>query len=196
MAARVATSADAAAVTDLFALAFYEDPVWSWGFPDRERRLEQQRTWWGMFVNSAIPYESVWITDGRGAAALWIPPDKPDLNEADEARYEPLLRELLGAWADEVLVLCRRFDEHRPSEPHHYLALLATHPDHRGRGEGMGLLADNLARIDAEGAAAYLESTDPANNHRFERHGFRQVGEFTPPGGGPVAACMWREAVA
>jgi GNAT superfamily N-acetyltransferase len=191
--ARVATSADAEAVSDLFALGFYDDPVWSWAFPDSERRLEQQRSLWAIYVNSAIPYGSVWVTAGYGAAALWIPPGVPDLNAEDEQRYEPLLRELIGAWADEVLGLTALFESNRPNEPHHYLGLLATHPEHRGRGEGMGLLAENLARIDAEGAAAYLESSNPDNDHRYARHGFARVGEFSGPGGEPVVARMWRE---
>jgi hypothetical protein len=59
----------------------------------------------------------------------------------------------------------------------------------------MGLLADNLKLIDAKGMPAYLESTNPANNPRYERLGFVQVGEFLLPGkDGPPVATMWREA--
>jgi GNAT superfamily N-acetyltransferase len=35
-------------------------------------------------------------------------------------------------------------------EPHYYLSLLGTRDEHRGRGLGMALLKENLARIDAE----------------------------------------------
>jgi GNAT superfamily N-acetyltransferase len=145
-----------------------------------------------MFVDSAIPYGWVWMTEGCGAASLWIPPGKPDLSAEDEVRFEPLMRSLIGDWADTVLRLTAEFEANRPSEPHYYLSLLGTHPDHRGRGEGLALLAENLARIDAEGAAAYLESSNPGNDHRYERHGFSRVGEFSAPGGDPVVACMWR----
>ena len=71
--------------------------------------------------------------------------------------------------------------------------LLGTHPDRRGRGKGMGLLAANLAQIDEQGSAAYLESSNRANDHRYERLGFVQVGEFAAPSGGPTVACMWRD---
>ena len=37
----------------------------------------------------------------------------------------------------------------------------------------MALLADNLALIDAERMPAYLESTNPANNARYERQRVR-----------------------
>lgn len=197
MSPRVATAADAEALSDLFALAFYDDPAWSWGFPDERSRLRLQRTWWGMFVNSALPHGWVWLADGAdgaAAASLWIPPGVPELNEADQARFEPLMRELIGDWADPVLRFSALFEQHRPSEPHYYLSLLAAHPDRRGRGEGTGLLDHNLARIDAEGGAAYLESTNPDNDRLYEIRGFERVGGFSAPDGGPAVACMWRSA--
>lgn len=190
---RPATPEDAEAVTETFALAFNDDPTWSWAFPDDRRRLDQHRSWWRLFVDSAIPDGWVWMTEDCGAAALWIPPGRPELSEEAEACYEPLMRELVGDWADQVLQLTAAFDANHPSEPHYYLSLLGTHPDRRGRGEGMALLADNLARIDAEGAAAYLESSNPANDHRYARHGFVRTGEFSAPGGQPIVGCMWRD---
>ncbi len=61
-------------------------------------------------------------------------------------------------------------------------------------GEGTGLLDHNLARIDAEDGAAYLESTNPANDGLYEIRGFERVGGFSAPDGGPAVACMWRAA--
>ncbi|MSO40880.1 MAG: GNAT family N-acetyltransferase [Solirubrobacterales bacterium] len=193
--ARVATEADLDAVVDLLALAFHEDPTWSWAFHDPATRFDAQRAWWRMHVRSAIPHEWVWLTEDGGAASLWIPPGKPELSDEDEARSEPLMRELAGSHADEVLVLLDRFGSNHPvGEPHYYLSLLGTHPDHRGKGIGMSLLTDNLARIDREGSAAYLESSNPDNDERYERLGFTTVGEFSAPGGEPTVACMWRSA--
>jgi GNAT superfamily N-acetyltransferase len=181
-------------VTELFTLAFYDDPTWSWAFPDPERRIEQQRTWWSLYVHSALPHGWVWVTEDGGAASLWIPPGKPELSPEDEARVRPLLRELLGAHAENVLTLRDRFDSNHPTgEPHYYLSLLGTHPDHRGQGKGMGLLAANLSRIDELGFPAYLESSNRANDYRYERLGFVQVGEFALPGGESTVACMWRD---
>jgi GNAT superfamily N-acetyltransferase len=181
-------------VTELFALAFYDDPVWSWAFPDPEKRLDHHRALWGLYVDSAIGYGSAWMTEDGGAAALWTPPGEPELTEEDEARVEPLLRQSLGLHADEVLELIDRFEANHPREkPHHYLGLLGTHPDHRGKGKGMGLVAANLAEFDQEGVPAYLESTNRGNDHRYERLGFVQVGEFAAPGGEPTVACMWRD---
>jgi GNAT superfamily N-acetyltransferase len=187
------TEAEADRAIELFTLAFYDDPTWSWAFPAPDRRMEHHRTLWGLFMHSAVPYGSVWMTDDGGAAALWIPPGEPELTPEDETRVEPLLRELIGGHADDVLELLDRFDAHHPRhEPHYYLSLLGTHPDHRGQGKGMGLLAANLAAIDELSLPAYLESSNRGNDHRYERLGFVQVDEFAAPAGGPTVACMWR----
>jgi ketosteroid isomerase-like protein len=58
----------------------------------------------------------------------------------------------------------------------------------------MGLVAENLASVDAEGMPSYLESTNPENTPRYVRLGFRQVGEFTTPDGKRTVATMWRDA--
>ena len=87
------------------------------------------------------------------------------------------------------------FEEAHPREtPHMYLSLLATHPGHRGRGIGQQLLARNLAQFDAAGLPAYLESTNPANDHRYLRAGFRPVGGFRAVLDGAPVTTMWREA--
>jgi len=43
---------------------------------------------------------------------------------------------------------------------------------------------------------AYLESSNPANNPRYERIGFRWTGEFNTPDGKRTVAAMWREPTA
>ena len=190
---RVATRADLDTLAETMALAFYADPVWSWAFPDPERRLEQHRAVWGFALESALDYGWVRIADA-GAAALWIPPGKPELRPEDEPRFESMVADLLGDEAPRVLDAFARFDRAHPADrPHYYLSLLATHPDQRGRGLGMGLLAENLARIDAEGAAAYLESTNPANHRRYEAVGFTKCGEFELSEDGPPVTQMWRD---
>ena len=83
---------------------------------------------------------------------------------------------------------------HPREEPHYYLSLLGTDPAQRGRGLGLALLADNLARVDAEGAPAYLEASNPANVPLYERHRFEVIGHFDLPDGGPRVHTMWRAA--
>lgn len=77
---RQVTSADIDCVTELFTLGFFDDPTWGWVFPDPEQRIGVQRLLWGLFLNSALPYGWVWMTDDGGAASLWIQPGEPELS--------------------------------------------------------------------------------------------------------------------
>jgi GNAT superfamily N-acetyltransferase len=194
--ARSATSeADLAQVTQVISLAFHEDPTWSWAFSDPERRPEQYAVFWRFMIAGAMRYPWVLMTNGGEAASVWIPPGGTEIAEEDEAQVGPMLETLVGARAGEVIELLDRFDAAHPrDEPHYYLSLLGTHPSHAGRGLGMVLLAENLRRIDLERRPAYLESSNPANNHRYERHGFVKVGEFFPPGSDIPVTGMWRDA--
>jgi hypothetical protein len=47
-------------------------------------------------------------------------------------------------------------------------------------------------RIDAEHMPAYLESSSPNNNHRYESVGFVAAASFQVPGDGPIVTGMWR----
>jgi len=47
---------------------------------------------------------------------------------------------------------------------------------------------------DALGVPAYLESTNPANDHRYERAGFRSVGGFTAVLDDAPVTAFWRPA--
>lgn len=112
-----------------------------------------------------------------------------------EERLEDLALECLGPRANTYFEVLERLElAHPRSEVHYYLSLLGTHPDQRGRGIGMWLLQHDLELIDAEHVPAYLESSNPANNVRYERVGFEPVGEFSAPNNGPVVTTMWRTA--
>jgi GNAT superfamily N-acetyltransferase len=191
---RLANTADAGAIVATLSGAFEADPIWNWAFPDRSRRPTQYETWFGLFVESAIPNGWVWTLD-QGAVSVWTPPGKSELSEEATAKLEPFLTHELGGHAESVLQLLERFESAGPkNRDFYYLSWLGTHPDHRGHGLGMDLLAANLARVDAEGMPAYLESTNPANNARYERLGFKPRAEFSTPDGQHTVTTMWRQA--
>lgn len=195
--ARVASDADLDGVAETLGLAFEDDPVWSWAFAVPERGPEALRAAWRFLISSALEYGWVWQADDCAAAALWIPPGESEIKPEEEERFESLVEELVGAGAARLFETWGCFDRAHEIEllqqPYYYLSLLGTHPGHAGRGLGMGLLADNLERLDAEGAPAYLESSNPANNHRYERLGFAPCGEFELPEDGPDVLQMWRD---
>ena len=185
---------DTSGVTTTLVEAFFSDPVWGWAFSDPTRRKAQHEAWFRLLVERAVDHQWVWMTPAYEAVSVWVPPGFPELTEADEARLWPMLEGELGERADLVMQVFDRFEAARPRDrDHFYLSLLGTHTLHRGSGIGMSLLAGNLARIDELKMPAYLESTNPANLHRYQSVGFEVSGTFDLPADGPTVTTMWRE---
>jgi ribosomal protein S18 acetylase RimI-like enzyme len=180
---RVAERADLERIGETLARAFEHDPLWGWAFEDaeRERKLAALAEVFGFFAGAALELGWVRVTDGVEAVALWIPPGSPEMSPADEERLPGVIAAACGPdSAARVTELVEAFEKNHPHEPpHYYLSLLATHPDHAGHAHGVGLVADCLAEIDAGDppAAAFLESSNPANLSRYERLGFRPTRE-------------------
>jgi GNAT superfamily N-acetyltransferase len=70
--------------------------------------------------------------------------------------------------------------------------VVATDPDHQGRGLGAQILKPVLETCDREGVPAYLESSNPRNLPFYYRQGWIQTGEIVIPEG-PTLFPMWRQ---
>ena len=81
------------------------------------------------------------------------------------------------------------------AQPHWYLAVLGTAPEHQGRGVSAAVMDPILRRCDAAGVPAYLESSNVVNIPLYERRGFRVTGEIVLPGG-PTIWPMLRQPAA
>jgi GNAT superfamily N-acetyltransferase len=192
---RQADEDDLEAVVETISLAFLSDPVWAWAFPDPDARLSQYRRWWRPFVRSAIAHGRVSTTDHVEAVAIWVVPGGTELLAEDAAALPALIDEVAGTDAGRVLATMELIERNHPVDvpEHFYLTLLGTHPDHRGHGIGLQVLAHDLAQIDEQQAAAYLESSNPANDNRYASVGFARYGQFQLPDDGPVVTTMWRD---
>jgi ribosomal protein S18 acetylase RimI-like enzyme len=196
MASRPATLDDVDPVVETLTLAFRRDPVWSVALARPGGSTDHHAAYWRLYVEGALRYSTVFMTQDASAVSVWIPPSGTELSDAGEEAVEQLVKATLEPRAVAAMIkLWERFAANHPrDEPHAYLSLLATHPDHQGRGLGQGLLAEDLGRWDAAGAPAYLESTNPGNDHRYERAGFRRVGGFRAVLDNAAISTMWRSS--
>jgi GNAT superfamily N-acetyltransferase len=194
MITRPAAIDDIGRVTQTLSLAFLHDPVWGVALARPDGSTDHHAAYWQIYVEGALRYSTVFMTEDASAVSVWIPPGGTDLSDAGEKSIEQLVGATLEpAAAQAIFELWERFAANHPDdEPHAYLSLLATHPDHRGHGIGQRLLAENLARWDAERLPAYLESTNPGNDHRYERAGFRRIGGFRAVLDDAPISTMWR----
>jgi GNAT superfamily N-acetyltransferase len=182
------------AAADTIALAFRTDPVWQValaGLGGAEVRL---RRYWRFYVEGARRYDTAFAGVDAGTVSIWIPPGGTELSEEQEAELRLLVEQMLApAQVAALFELWERFDDNHPHhEPHAYLSLLATRPDLAGHGFGQAHLAADLARWDAAGIPTYLESSNPDNNHRYQRQGYLPVGQFETVLDRAIVTTMWR----
>lgn len=166
---------------------FLNDPVWGPAFPEHPARREHALAHWRFMVDQAIrhgePLVAVLPDGSIGAVSTWFPPGADEVHEDDAPAYESLLRSTIGgAAADALLSEGELFAEARPTAPHAYLSMLAVAPEARGLGIGMGLVAAALERYDEAGLQTYLESSNPANDARYERIGYVPAKQVAIPG--------------
>jgi ribosomal protein S18 acetylase RimI-like enzyme len=187
--------ADAPRLARALASAFQDDPVIAWIFPDEHRRRGVLPAFMEFRLRKlAFPHDEVWMSAGGTAAAVWFPPPgRWQLSRSQRLRLLPPLVRFLGLRTASVLGGLERMEARHPHDRSHwYLFILGTEPAAQGRGLGSALLAQMLARVDADGMPVYLESSSERNLALYGRHGFEVTGEVAIPGG-PRIWPMWRE---
>ncbi len=194
MPSRAAIAADAEYLTSTIRDAFTDDPVWGLALRRSEGSPINVDAYWRLFVEGALRFGTARMAMDGGAISIWLPPGAAELSDEQLAALEGLIsRELDPSALHALEQLYERFEASRGGRPaHYYLSLLAAHPDYRGQGRGQILLAEDLARWDAEGVPAYLESTNAANNHRYARAGFGVDGGFAAVRDDTWITAMWR----
>jgi GNAT superfamily N-acetyltransferase len=192
---RKATEADVTALSHTLARAFYDDPVISWMIPDDEKRLRLGPFGFGTWLQKIyMPKAEVYTDDARGVGALWAPPGKWRMSVGLQARLAPRMFRLFGVRRMPLILkgLATLDKAHPDEQPHYYLGILGTDPDHQGKGLGSAAMQPVLERCDADGLGAYLESSKEQNVPFYKRHGFEVTGEVHMPDGPPLWP-MWRD---
>jgi ribosomal protein S18 acetylase RimI-like enzyme len=193
---RKATSHDRAAIVPMLARAFDDDPVWSWLFPWDDRRPEILRAFFDVAMHLYLRNDEVELYGDAVGAALWAPPGKWRVGPMEMLRSMPKLLPVMRSRAIRGMQVMTHVEKHHPHEPHRYLAVLGTEPEHQGEGIGSALLRSVLERCDREKVPAYLESSSEGSKRLYERHGFRVTRELPLPPDGPPVWLMWRDPVA
>jgi predicted N-acetyltransferase YhbS len=186
---RLLTPADVPAASAALARAFEDDPVMSWLYPGLTR---MERFFGGFELKLHVPNGAVYTTDDVAGAAIWAPPNKWRTSGLDVLRVAPGLLRITGSRLGRALGTMRAIEGKHPKEPHYYLAVLGTDPEHQGKGVGGALMTPMLERCDREGTPAFLESSKESNVPFYRRFGFEVTGEIQLPKG-PKVWPMWRD---
>jgi GNAT superfamily N-acetyltransferase len=178
--ARLAEPEDTPRVAAILARAFADHPWTNWVVA-ADRRHQRLVDLYTLYLEAGVT--ETWVTDDCLAAAVWIPPGSFEGPGGDEVAAA------LGDRQGHAAQVTAMVEERRPEEPHWMLALMGTHPDHRGRGLGSEVLKPGLERP----APAYLDTATEAGVQFAERHGFNVFDEIDVPSGGPHVWLMWRD---
>jgi predicted N-acetyltransferase YhbS len=174
------------AVAPRMALAFQYEPMFVAGFPDSHRRLEKTEAFmrW-LYRESLLGDTVVECTPSLSATAVWEPPGHKDslLTHIRTARQAVDFMRLadrgdLGRFFGLVTRLQRRRRELVP-EPHWYLGMLGVDPYRQRFGLGALLVRHGVARADAMGIPAYLDTDTPAKARFYEKLGFDVIEQTT-----------------
>jgi GNAT superfamily N-acetyltransferase len=176
------------------AAGFFDNEVWMWVLPGEwQRRRILGRHYRAMIRRVFVPRGGAWTTPDCAGTALWIPPERPRLSSRER------FFETLSLLPEGIAALGRgaRLDSllasRHPSEPHWYLNTLAVRPEAQRNGYGSALIEPGLARADAAGLPAYLETQREANIPFYRRFGFDEIDKVSLHDSPPMWL-MWREA--
>lgn len=182
---RVATMDDHDAVVATVVAAFHDDPAWDYmvgsGTPAAHAfahallvpRIEAATAWVAVVEGSA------------GAVAMW---DRvaPEPRGGDAEWWAAFAADV----GPEVAARVDRYDavlkEKQPARPYWYLGVLATRPEHQGRGLATAVVQPAFALAAAEGWDCWLETSKPGNKDFYRRRGFTESVEVDFPDGPPT----------
>lgn len=192
-----AEAGDLAACADDLAAAFLSYPMFDWFMrTDAVRGPALQRLFRLMLGVMASPAGTILRPAQGGAVAVWLPSDSLGPNPLlEELKALPTLIAATG-WSrlGRLAALRTAMDAHHPMDRRHlYLWLLGVSPQVQGHGVGSRLLAAGLARADAQGLPAFLETSTEANVALYRRHGFEVIEHYLVRPDSPPTWTMWRE---
>ena len=165
---------DANRALQAITLGFSTDPVQRWIWPEAAVYLDAKPRFAQASAGKGFDNGTVFAVEGFKAVAMWLAPGVSTDSDAMGAIVAETARpEIL----EDLINIGISLSEARPTEPHWYLNFIACDPAYLGQGLGSALMKHALQKVDEDGAAAYLESSNPRNMTLYERHGFEAVGK-------------------
>lgn len=174
--------------------AFADDPVWTWLIRGRNSTSRAAAVLGELAHLHVELGGEAWVTAQLEGTAVWVGPDARPAATGDYLRRVHRVIRPLGLRGAARLGALSEVDARHPHEPHWYLALLGTDPDHQRRGHGDTLVRPVTERADETGVGCYLESSKESNVPYYRRFGFELVDVLhLDRGRGPDLYLMWRD---
>lgn len=193
---RQAGKQDRDAVIEAFAIASPDEVVTAWILEDHP--IEQfSDQYVPALIDRALSDDEIWIAGTEPeiwAISIWQHVESADRLEREAvearalARSAPAIRALQRASVMSDLLA----HSHPREFPHRYLQVIVTVPEHRGKGAGAAILANQTKAASTAAVPAYLEASTDRSARLYTRMGFTRTGtNHNLPDGGPTLRPMW-----
>lgn len=179
-----------AAITEMLARAFTDDPMMTYIFPDGRERTKRLPAMFGPLVRYCLTHGEVTTTRDVTGAACWLGPGNTDMTPLQMLRGGMLAMPVqlgIAAFGRMIKItghMEAAHKQHAAGQPHWYLLLLGVAPERQGRGIASALMAPVLAKADATGLPCYLDTNSEHNVAFYTRRGFRVYHEGSVDGVG------------
>jgi len=184
-AVRALRDEDVESRAEALARAFASDPVYRFIHPDDREWARVGPRFFRILLRYFRTHATVSTPGAGGAVAIWTPPEPRPPSSLARLRFTVRIGALLGRRIARGARVGAALESLHREEPHWYLAILGTDPEAQRRGLASSLLAPILARCDAAGLPAHLETATETNLAFYAARGFAVVGEARVAGGGP-----------
>ncbi|MEV4196716.1 N-acetyltransferase [Micromonospora globbae] len=165
---RAARWADRQAVAALIADALHPSPLAAWLVPDPASRRQVLTDVLAIWVEHALFFGDVHLTDDLTAAIVGFHRYRP---LPPPANYPTRLLEAAGAHADRFTALEGLLAQKQPTEPHYHLAFLAVGTADQKTGRGSALLAHHRSRLDRIDLPSWT-AVPAGAEHLLTRYGY------------------------
>jgi ribosomal protein S18 acetylase RimI-like enzyme len=164
------------------AAAFYEDPGFTWIFPDADKRLAQLLATYTCPVAHAQRHGGVVSLDDGCAVGVWMPSTRAVIGFRDARNLDTLLLPFkVGLSAMGRLNAAERDGEEivhsHVTGTYAYLMALAVHPDRQGKGLSREVVSEVEHQARGAGfATLVLRTEQPRNVSLYQHLGFELHG--------------------
>lgn len=178
-------------VAAALARAFFDDPVFAYAWPNDAKRLPRAERTFAVQLHALWGRREVHTDDSLSSVAVWARPDEWQMPTA--AMLRVVSASIRNRVRPAALLAYLRTDSLHPDEPHWYLELLGTVPEHQGKGLGAQVLTPVLDQADEEGVPVWAWSSNQRNLAFYQRQGFEVLDELPFASGGPSIYPIRRE---
>lgn len=180
---REAAPSDVPSLCTMLALAFQEEPVMAYIFPDPDVRRARLPSFFKVIATGDIASGACFQTVGGEACTIWRAPGHGQLSFVEMLQqawpWIASARTALGR----ALVYSHASDTKHPRGPHWYLHVAGCHPAAQGRGFGGAAIRAGLLLCERDGVPAYLETATESNLALYAAFGFAVTQDWRVPGG-------------